>query len=227
MSLTDKKAVIFDFDGLLVDSEPFWNEADTAFLAERGIPYTLELREQIRGMGLRHGIKVFQREFGLQGDIELLMSERRRRFLALFLKKPRLMPYAKEIVEAVKERYRIAIATGGNTVPTVKEILKRIGLANYFTIIVSSDEVEKGKPAPDVYLLTAKKLMVTPQECLVIEDSPNGVIAAKAAGMLTIGVNTSKDIQQKLHDAGADRVFESLKDVVRVLRKSSSSKKMI
>lgn len=215
-ALHNIKAVIFDLDGLLIDSEPTWHEADTAFFAKHGVTFTEELNQKIFGMGLRDGIEVLKIEAGLKGNTEELMTGRREAFLKVFLKKPRLLEGAREIVETVHSAgYLCAIATGGHTVDTVRAILKRLNIEKYFKVLVSSDLVEKGKPAPDVYLFTAKKLKVDPKHCLVFEDSPNGVKAGRrAAGMRVIGVNADFAIQKQLDRAGADIIAPSLKAVI-------------
>ncbi|MDP3941837.1 MAG: HAD family phosphatase [bacterium] len=211
IDISTKKAVIFDLDGLLIDSEPSWDRGDKKFLEKHGIGYTKELRTTILGMGLADGIELFKRECGLQGVTKELMVERRSFFLAEFLKDPRLMDGAKDVVETAKRRgFALAIATGGNTVEKVYEILRRLGLDNSFSVVISSDEVEKGKPAPDVFLLTAKRLEVLPAECIVFEDAPNGVIAAKAAGMFAVGVNREESLKQRLKEVGADLVLSDL-----------------
>jgi len=86
-------------------------------------------------------------------------------------------------------------------------------LSNYFSVIVSSDQVKKGKPYPDVYLFTAKLLFLEPNDCLVLEDTVNGVLAGKAAGMEVFGVNKDEKIKKELKNAGADKVFSSLLEI--------------
>lgn len=214
-ALQNIKAVIFDLDGLLIDSEPAWYEADTAFFAKHGVTFTEELNHKIFGMGLRDGIELLKKEEGLKGNTEELMQGRREAFLKVFLKKPRLLDGAREIVETVHSTgYKAAIATGGHTVDTIKAILKQLNIEKYFKVLVSSDLVEKGKPEPDVYVYTANKLKTDPKHCLVFEDSPNGVKAGKAAGMKVIGVNADFAIQKQLDRAGADIIAPSLEAIV-------------
>lgn len=215
LNLKDISAVIFDLDGLLIDSEPAWHEADTVFFAKYGIPFTESLHQKIFGMGLRDGIELLKKEAGLKGKTEELMAGRREAFLKVFLKKPSLLEGAREIVETVHSAgYKSAIATGGHTIDTIKAILKQLNIEKYFKVLVSSDLVEKGKPEPDVYVYTANKLKTDPKHCLVFEDSPNGVKAGKAAGMKVIGVNPNFAIQKHLDHAGADIIAPSLEAVV-------------
>jgi HAD superfamily hydrolase (TIGR01509 family) len=209
------KAVIFDLDGLLIDSEPFWHKSDALFLKKRGYIYTLELRKKVAGRGLRDVTELFKKEFGLlSGKIDDLTKERRRLFYGMFFKKAKLMEGASGFVKRLKsKKLPMAIATGGHSRKRIKEILKLFNLSNYFSVTVSSDQVKKGKPYPDVYLFTAKLLSLRPNECSVIEDTVNGVLAGKAAGMKVFGVNKEEKVKKELIKAGADKVFSNLLEI--------------
>ena len=210
--MKDFKAVIFDFDGVIIDSEPIWDGTDAVFLAKRGAKYTKELKMRILGQGLGESIEIFKKEFGISGDTDELVKERRQIFYELALKDLKLIDDAKEFIEKISS-FKLAIATGGHKKEKVIEILSKFSLQNYFTVIVSSDEVENGKPHPDVFLHTAKILGVDPFDCLVLEESPNGVVAGKRAGMTVFGINKDDKIREDLKKAGADRVFESLTQI--------------
>ncbi len=211
--LSGKKAALFDLDGLLIDSEPAWDEADALFLKKHDVTGIEKLRKEVLGMGVKEGIELFKKE-GLKGDTEELMQERRATFLEVFLKKPRLLPGAREIIDAVKQsEFKMAIATGGHVADTVRQILKKLDLSG-FEVILSSDEVKHGKPAPDVFLEAAKRLGVTPEEAVVFEDSPNGAKAGKNAGMFVIGVNIDSKLQMALDKAGADIIAPELTAVL-------------
>lgn len=217
--LKDKKAVIFDLDGLLIDSEPAWYQATTALLKKHGHAHSPELHEKVLGMGQKESIGLFKSLLGIKGDTKELIDERRAYFYADFLKKPVFMAFAGEIVLAASDTgMKLAIATGGHPVEKVQEILKAKGLDTYFPLIVSSDSVKEGKPAPDIYLHTAEKLDVDPEECIVIEDAPNGVTAGKAAGMFVIGVNSDYLLQKKLEEAGADIIAPMLEAILPLFR---------
>ena len=105
------------------------------------------------------------------------------------------------------------MTSGGHTKEKLAEILKLHDLYDYFSVIVSSDDVLRGKPAPDVYLEASKKLGQKVDDCLAFEDSPNGVVAAKAAGMCVYGVNVDERIRNDLIKSGANRVFGNLLEV--------------
>ena len=205
------KAVIFDLDGLLIDSEPVWDKADDLFLQGK---YTVDIREKIMGMGQEGTIELFKKEAGLKGDTGELIEKRRKLLLSLLMKDLKLFAGVKELLEALKEKQCLmAIATGGYSKSKTEEILTDVGIRNYFLVVISGDEVKRGKPFPDIFLQAAIELGVNPQDCLVLEDALNGIEAAKRAGMTAYGVNSDEEILKKLKQRGADQVFSNLAEV--------------
>ncbi|MBI4097216.1 MAG: HAD family phosphatase [Candidatus Levybacteria bacterium] len=218
------KAVIFDLDGLLIDSEPVWRESDEVFRKKYNlqIPMPATTARESHGTGVRDQIRLMQENEGLQGDVDSLAEEYRGEFYKHFLNSLRfaLMDGAESLLEVLKDQEMpIAIATGGHTREKVIELLKKFKLQDTFDIIVSSDEVKVGKPAPDVYMITAKKLNIDPKYCVVFEDSANGVRSGKAAGMKAIGVNSDFALQKRLEEAGADIIAPSLEVIVPLFQK--------
>lgn len=212
--LNSIKAVIFDMDGLVIDSEPFWDKADNELLRRRGKKYSSEVRKHILGRGQRESMEYFKNEFGLSGEIDDLIEERLSILYELLLPQMTLMEGAREAVNKFYKRgFLLAIATGGHRKENVIKILLKLGLAEYFFVIVTFQDAARGKPAPDIYLKMAELLGVAPEHCLVLEDSPNGVVAGKAAGMIVYGVNKDEDINRKLKNSGADKVFRSLLEI--------------
>ena len=205
------KAVIFDLDGLLIDSEPIWNKADDLFLQGK---YSQDLKEKIMGMGQREVIELFKKETGLEGDTDELLEKRRKLLNSLLMNDLRLFAGAKNLLETLKLRkYAMAIATGGYSKTKTEEILTKVGIRNYFSVVVSGDEVKRGKPFPDIFLDAAKKLGVSPKVCLVLEDALNGIEAAKAAEMMSYGVNSDEKIRKQLKEKGAYEVFSNLLEI--------------
>ncbi len=212
------KAVIFDLDGLLIDSESAWRKATAVFFKRHNRIYTDEISEKIMGMGLREITEYFKTAYGFTGDTNALIDERRNLMYELLLKNLTLMPGASEIIRYLySNNIPLAIATSGHTKQKTKEIVERLGLQSCFTVFISGDDFEKAKPAPDMYLAAAKKLGIAPIDCLVFEDAPNGVLAGKTAGMQLYAVNKDEKLQEKLRKAGADKVFSSLREVHVVL----------
>lgn len=208
------KAVIFDMDGLLIDSEPSWNEGDAQFLKEKGIPLPPDIITLTLGLGQKEALAVFRERLGLTGDDEVLTRQRKGFFYTELFKDLRLMEGAEALVKNFFVKgYKLAIASGGHTVEKQKEILKLLFLDKYFSVFVSSDNVERGKPFPDLFLKTARDLSVHSSECLVLEDAPNGIKAAKAAGMMVYGVNADENLRQDLEKVNPDKVLSSLLEI--------------
>lgn len=216
---SEKSTVIFDLDGLLVDSEPFWQETYDAFIKKYHLIDDPEIARLRHGAGVRDNIQMFKDRLGLIGDAVELTNEYRDIFYSFALKDDMLtlMPGAKHLLHCLAENsYRLAIATGGHPKERIEEILKKLDISMYFPTLVSSDIVEKGKPDPAVYLKTAEILGVDASDCVVLEDSVNGTKSGKAAGMLVIGVNSDETYQNELVKAGADLVTSRLDDLITV-----------
>lgn len=208
------KAVIFDLDGLIIDSEPFWDKADTELLRRRGKKYSSEVRKQILGRSQRESMEYFRKELGLSEDIDKLIDERLSILYEMLLSQIIFMEGASEIIDKLHRKgISMALATGGHKKDGVIRILSMLGIVDYFSVIVTFQDVYRGKPASDAFLKAAELLEVAPECCLVLEDSPNGVIAGKAAGMKVYGVNKDEDIYRKLKDAGADKALRSLSEI--------------
>jgi len=214
--IKNTQAIIFDVDGLLIDSEPMWQEAMLALLERHNIADNPAVTSQSEGMGVKDGMRLFQKELGLPGDINNLANEFRNIFYTFFshYEGNILMPGAADLVKQLSGQKPLAVATGGHTPEKTKEILEKVQLLPYFTEIVSSDQVAHGKPAPDVFLFTAKLLHMLPNDCLVLEDSVNGVVAAKAAGMKVIGVNKNPIIKHDLGQVKPDSIVDSLPELL-------------
>ena len=208
------KACIFDMDGLLIDSEPFWEKADAKFFANHDKKHSPEINKHIMGMGHKQIIQYFKDEYAFEGDNEDLIKERVALFYELFLKEISSMDGAVDLVTKLHDKnIPLAIATSGHTAMKANELLEKLHIATYFKLFITGYDVKNSKPAPDIYLKTAEELKVDPSHCLVFEDAPNGVKAGKAAGMSVFGVNKDKAIYAKLKEAGADKVFYSLTEV--------------
>ena len=209
------KALIFDFDGMLFDSELAWGRAHILFLKEHKILPNDRVEANFFGSGLVDAVKMMKDKMGLVGETCDLVADYRRLFYEEFFKiKDVLMDGALEILEKAKEKQLdIAMTSGGHTKEKLIEILKLHKIYDYFSVIVSSDDVAHGKPAPDVYLEALKELKLNEHVCLAFEDSPNGVEAAVAAGILVYGINKDEKTRNDLIKSGAGKVFASLKDI--------------
>lgn len=204
-------AVLFDLDGVLVDSEPWWNESRVAFAAARGLDWSDEDQALCMGGNSLEWPAVMRDRLGL-GDVPLepIRDEVVAGVVARYHERPApILPDAPAQVRRIARDRPVAIASSSHQ-DVIDAAVEALGIADVMAAIVSSDEVARGKPEPDVYLLAASRLGVDPARCLVVEDSINGVRAGKAAGMTVVLVpSLSVPAPQEAH-AIADHVIPSL-----------------
>ncbi|WP_276483090.1 hexitol phosphatase HxpB [Paraflavitalea pollutisoli] len=183
------EAVLFDMDGLLIDSEPFWKDAEKEVFGAVGVDVTPELALQTCQMTTKEVTAFWYRhqpwpQKGLD-EIELAVINR---VAELIEAGGNQLPGVVAILQLIsKAGYKIGLATNA-PLALVPTVLRRLAIEHYFHSTSSAELEENGKPAPDVYLTAARKLQVSPAHCLVFEDSTSGVLAAKAAGMKVIAV---------------------------------------
>ncbi|TAL29739.1 MAG: HAD family phosphatase [Spirochaetes bacterium] len=185
------KAVIFDMDGVLVDSEPYHYEAETLIFGELGISVPDAVRNSFVGMSGRKMWESIRDRYSLSSTVEELLGFDRELRLRYFstVKSMVPIPGATELLRDLRARgIRTGLASS-----SIRELIALItgatGLDLYFDVVVSGEEVAHGKPAPDIFIRAADILGAAPKECIVIEDSANGVKAANAAGMVCVGFN--------------------------------------
>jgi HAD superfamily hydrolase (TIGR01509 family) len=177
------RAVIFDMDGVLVDSEPFGFEALRRVMARYGLPYTEAENAEFLGRTTRESCRILKARHGLPESEETLADLYIEGMLELIGRGPIPMAGVPEVLERVRASgYRMALASSAE-LRVIHANLTALSLGPLFEAVVSGTQVGRGKPAPDVFLAAAERLGVPPAECLVIEDSRNGLLAAKAAGM--------------------------------------------
>jgi HAD superfamily hydrolase (TIGR01509 family) len=181
------QAVIFDMDGVLVDSEVYWRESREAFAAERGKVWTADDQRAAMGRNTIEWAQVMQDRLRLDMPLDQIMADMKARVIARYEQRLPLLPGALEAVHTTKQAYRVALASG-SPIEIIDKVMQLTGLGDVFEFVVYGDDMPNGKPAPDVYLETARLLGVPPAQCVAIEDSSNGVRAAKAAGMYCIAV---------------------------------------
>ncbi|MBI5226199.1 HAD family phosphatase [Candidatus Micrarchaeota archaeon] len=203
-------AVIFDFDGVILDSEPQHHESFRRLFEAHAVAFS-ETPDDFTGIGARDNIKRVYQNAGIdlaEEKLGALNLERDLLYLEVMAETGiRILPGAKELVMALKaQKIPIALASSTNAA-VLEKILPQIGLSKSFDVVVGGDQVQNGKPAPDIFLLAAKKLGVVPTDCVVIEDSNAGVQAANAAGMKVVMVRNDRIAQQKQN---ADVFFDSM-----------------
>lgn len=176
-------AVIFDLDGTLVDSMWMWKNIDIDFLARYGHECPEDLQKAIEGMSFTETAAYFKERFSLKESLEEIKGIWTEMSIELYRSKVPLKQGALNFLEHLREKgIKAGIATS-NGRKIVDTVLNALDIAHYFQIVVTACEVAAGKPAPDIYLKVAKQLDVSPQNCLVFEDIPAGIMAGKNAGM--------------------------------------------
>ena len=180
-------AVIFDLDGVLVDSERRWNGAKEALVRETGGRWREEAPRRMMGMSAPEWAVYLRDELAVPMDADAIDREVVRRMEDGYRESLPLLPGAEAAVRSLAERWPLGLASSANR-EIIDLVLELAGFGDAFRTTVSSEEVERGKPAPDVYLEAARRLEVTPADCVAIEDSSSGLRAADAAGMAVIAV---------------------------------------
>jgi HAD superfamily hydrolase (TIGR01509 family) len=212
------KAIIFDMDGVIVDSEPIHEKAEMETCREFGMEVSKDEWDGFRGKKLEDIFSYASKKYGTGNEpIEEMIKRKIERYLSLALAGMEPVPGAYEFLQKLKRsgKYRYALTTSGRKFQQ-DQILAKIGLSGFFEDIVTADNVKNGKPHPEPYAKTVEKLDLQPAECLVIEDSDNGIISAKAAGCLVCGITTTFS-REKLQSAGADFVVDGFSELADML----------
>ena len=183
------RAVIFDMDGVLIDSEPFWRQAMTEVFTRSGIPYTEEDALATQGVRIGEIVREVVRIHPGEGrTAQWLETAVCQRVSELVLAHGRVLPGIDRVLDFVaRNGLKLGLATSTPAI-VAKDFIRRIGIAECLEAICTGEQVQQGKPHPEIYHLCAARLGVLPQECLVFEDSVSGVRAAKAAGCRCVAV---------------------------------------
>ncbi|WP_418714950.1 HAD family hydrolase [Blautia hydrogenotrophica] len=214
--LKGKKAVLFDLDGTLVDSMWVWSEVDIRYLGEMGLSVPADLQEEIEGMGFTEVAEYFKKRFQISQDIEQIKETWNILAMDAYQNQVKLKPGIRSFLTYLKsQNIRTAVASS-NSWELIEAVLKSHRIDRYFDCIVTSCEVQRGKPAPDVYLEAAGRLGVKPENCLVFEDIVAGIQSGKAAGMTTCAVEDAYSLAQREEKRRrADYYIESYDEVIK------------
>ena len=194
--LHDKKAVIFDLDGTLVDSMWMWKAIDIEYLGKFRISLPPTLQKDIEGMSFSETAVYFKETFQIPDSLDEIKADWNRMAYEKYTKEVTLKKGAKEFLEHCKNNnIKLGIATS-NSRELVDATLEALKIRDYFDCVMTSCEVAKGKPAPDIYLAVADKVGINPTECLVFEDIEMGILAGKNAGMEVCAVEDEFSMNQ-------------------------------
>jgi len=197
------EAVIFDMDGTLIDSMSVWEKIDVDFLTKRGLDVPPDYIGEICARSFREAADYTINRFSLSETADMLIKEWNEMAVYEYGHNIQLKPYAKEYLTSLKDQnVKLGIAT---SLPSVlyEPVLANNGVRTFFDVICSTDEVERGKEFPDIFLYAAEKLKTKPEECLVFEDLPQAIRSAKLAGMSVYGV----------YDASSKEHWEEIKRI--------------
>jgi HAD superfamily hydrolase (TIGR01549 family) len=213
------KAIIFDLDGTLIESMQIWRKVDAEFLGKRDIVVPADLFDHLpNGNSFIQTAQYFKDRFGLGDSVESIMQEWTDMVTHHYSHDIQLKPSAKELVQHLN-RFNIPIGHGtSKSLFLAEKVLALNGVLQYFSALVTGEQVAMGKPFPDIYLACAKKLGVNPEDCLAVEDTLSGVRAAKAAGMKVFAVyDEDSKLEQDQIKHEADQYIQDLKEILEYL----------
>lgn len=201
------EAVIFDMDGVLIESEPYHIRAEIAVFKKHGISLTDEIASEYLGFKLDDYITALGKRFRKDIDHQAISAELHKRIEIMYEEEVPLVPHVKELLPVLNESYKLALVTSREK-HLALAVLNRLGIANFFSTGVYREDVQYGKPHPEGFLTAAKLLEVAPINCAVIEDAQAGIEASKQAGMYVIARKAAHNRNQNF--SLADEVVEDL-----------------
>ena len=212
--MTDARAVIFDMDGVIVDSESRHERAFLQVVKELGYGdnHGLDFDNYIGRSDRDLWVDFVARHKPAQ-DLEVLLAMKRARVLEILRRDRPLFDGLSELVEKLALKYRLAIASGSEP-QVVEEVLSFNSLRRFFSVVTTSSEVKHGKPAPDIFLRASRLLGVDPGECWVIEDSKPGVAAGLAAGMRVIAITNTHPAKELKNATHVVATYEEIADIL-------------
>jgi len=206
------KAVVFDMDGLLIDSEPFWREAERGAFEKIGVPVKKEITNETMGVRTDALVEYWFKRYPWNGpskkEVEMDIV---RRVISMIKKEGELMPGAREVLEIFKKMDLPMAIASSSSLDIINAVLERTLIEQYISVVHSAQDELFGKPHPAVYIGASKKLGIAAESCVAFEDSPNGILSAKSAGMRCIAV-PSEGVEGDEAMRKADLVINSLLD---------------
>lgn len=213
------KAIIFDMDGVIVDSQAKHHQAELKVFQNHGLDVSHEKWGKFFGWKIEEIFTFLAKKYRKNMPINVMADEKNILFLKLIKTGAKRIPGAINFIKNTQKYFlKTAVATSSKSIQR-KMIFNKLGVEKHFDIFIHGEDVKKGKPSPEIYLLAAKKLQFKPSECLVIEDAPNGVLSAKSAGCSVIGILTGFT-RQELKIAGADYIVKDYKELGKLIKQN-------
>ena len=205
------KAIIFDMEGVIVNSEKIWQEQETVFMRQFIPSFPKTMPKEYIGGSIERTFELFKKQYNIQIEKQEFLQKYREFGVKNIFPYCDLSPNFLDFLKNISQTYPIALASSSPHV-WINFVLDKFDLRNYFREVVSADDIlGKGKPEPDIYLFVAKKIKIYPAKCLVFEDSDNGVVSAKLAGMQVYGFRNGYNDEQVL--TKADKVFKDFGEI--------------
>ncbi len=218
-------AVLFDLDGVLADSEAMWNGIDGAMLADYGVTYSGEHKAQVLGKSFPIALQFYKDTFNVRAEIEEMSLRRSDIALDFYANRIPMFDSAPKVLSDLRDLdLRLSLATSSISA-LVLPFLERHDLTKYFDALTTGEEVEYGKPHPDIYLKAAAKVGIEPARCLVVEDALAGVQSGKSAGMTVVAIPDARWVDPALFPGRADAVIDNLDGLLPWLHAQNESAK--
>jgi HAD superfamily hydrolase (TIGR01509 family) len=210
------KAVVFDLDGVLIQSEEVWDAVRERYVRERGGDYDAGIQRAMMGMSAPEWSRFLHEAAGVPDEPDAINRDVVRLMLDAYRRELPLLPGAVDAVRRLAAAFPLGLASSSNR-EIIDAVLELAGIADCFRATVSSEEVARGKPAPDVYLEAASRLGVAPETCTAVEDSHSGIRSAKAAGMRVVAIPNPSYPPDEEALAAADVTIRSLDELTPAL----------
>ena len=206
------KAVIFDMDGVIIDSEQHWKKQELNLFGELLGEWTKEDQHDITGLNVKDTYEILTTKYGLPITYKEYMNKVENIALDVYRNKANLLDGLVDLLKELKQNNIPTALASSSLKEWIEIVMDRFDMRQYFDILVSAEEINApGKPAPDIYLITADKLGVKPENCIVFEDSTHGATAANKAGMFCIGLRNGFNKKQDLSMANIE--IHGFKDI--------------
>jgi len=206
------KAVIFDMDGLLINSEPFWQKAEIEVFNLAGIELTKSMCHETMGLRIDEAISYWHKKFGLKKftkkQVQDLVMDK---VVEYILKEGQALKGVLKCLDFFDEKNIPLAIASSSYYRIIDAVVKKLNISSYFDLIVSAEDTEYGKPHPGIFIETARRLQISPENILVFEDSPNGVLAALSAQMKVVAV-PDNELKNRKEFLAADNIINTLEN---------------